>query len=89
MVEVTSPLVIVRPLLPPVEAAKSMPKKLSDLTIAGKARARPRVISARYRPRIFNAGMPSTKPTMNPTAPPTGNVASHGHPWSATRIIVV
>ena len=45
--EVTSPPVIDMPLLPPVRAAKSMPKKFSDLTMAGKARAKPRVTSAR------------------------------------------
>ena len=44
---VTSPLVMTLPLLPPVRLAKSKPKKLSDLTIAGKASARPRVISDR------------------------------------------
>ena len=87
--EVTSPPVIDMPLLPPVRAAKSMPKKLSDLTIAGKARASPRVINARYRPRMRRAGMPSTKPTAKPSAPATGSVARNGQPWSATRIIVV
>jgi hypothetical protein len=50
-------------LLPPVMLAKSMPKKLSDLTIAGNANARPSVISDRYSPRIRSAGIPMTAPT--------------------------
>src|SRR4026209_1698178 len=86
---VTSPLLMTLPLLPPVMLAKSMPKKLSDLTIAGNANARPSVISDRYSPRIRSAGIPMTAPTAKPSAPATGSVARNGHPWSAIRIIVV
>ena len=46
-VVVTSPPVMDLPLLPPVRLAKSTPKKLSDLAMAGKARARPSVTSER------------------------------------------
>ena len=60
---VTSPLLMTLPLLPPVMLAKSMPKKLSDLTIAGNASARPSVINDRYSPRMRNAGTPMTAPT--------------------------
>jgi hypothetical protein len=38
---------MILPLLPPVKLAKSMPKKLSDLTMDGNARASPSVISDR------------------------------------------
>src|SRR3954468_19240056 len=77
---VTSPLLITLPLLPPVMLAKSMPKKLSDLTIAGNANASPSVINDRYRPRMRNAGMPITAPTAKPSPPATGSVAKNGHP---------
>src|SRR4051812_46357246 len=86
---VTSPLLMTLPLLPPVMLAKSIPKKLSDLTIAGNANARPSVINDRYRPRMRSAGTPITAPTAKPSAPATGSVAKNGQPWSAIRIIVV
>ena len=88
-IAVTSPPVITLPLLPPVRLAKSAPKKLSDLAMAGKASARPSVTSDRYSPRMRSAGRPITKPTMKPSAPATGSVARNDQPWSATRIIVV
>ena len=36
-----------------------------------------------------SAGRPTSTPMANPMAPATGRVARKGHPWSATRIIVV
>src|SRR6185295_16511803 len=86
---VKSPLLMTLPLLPPVMLAKSTPKKLSDLTTAGKASASPSVINDRYRPRIRNAGTPITAPTRKPSAPATGSVKRNGQPWSAIKIIVV
>ena len=58
--------------------------RLSSWTIDGKIAASPRVTSARYRPLIRSAGMPTRNPSAKHAGITTTSVASHGQCWSST-----